>query len=184
MRPRIPADAFERYVALGASRTYQALADALGISKRTVVRHAIAEGWQDRLVRIERQGLAQAEARLAETAAAVAERHLRVIRAIQGKALQALQAQPLGSGMEAVRALDLAIKAERVILGDAEGPDGAAADGLVVGTWRRGRGRSLSALPRVQYVITGVPASPEDLTAKLLASESAQDDDMPPAGAT
>jgi len=45
-------------------------------------------------------------------------RHLQTLRAIQVKALQALQVMPLDSGMDAVRALDTAIRQERVILGE------------------------------------------------------------------
>lgn len=116
----LPADAFERYVALGAGRTYEALARALGVSKRTVVRRATAEGWQERLAHVERQGLAKAEARLSETAAAITERHLRVLRAIQGRALQALTTAPTGTAAQASATLIAAVRAERAIVSPPE----------------------------------------------------------------
>ena len=113
----MPTDSFEQFVALGAGRSYANLAAALGCSKRSVTARAGRENWQQRLAAIEAQARAKTEQKLAETTAAINERHLHVVRAMQGKALQALKSLPLGSGMDAIRALDLAIKAERVILG-------------------------------------------------------------------
>ncbi len=102
--PRLPVDAFEQYVAMGAARTYEALAVRLGVSKRSVVRKATAEGWQARLRRIDAAATAKFDEQAANEASVVNERHLRVVRAIQGKALQALQSLPLATGMDAVRA--------------------------------------------------------------------------------
>ena len=114
---RMPKDAFERYVAMGPSGTYAALAKDLGVSKRTVVRHASAERWQERLKEIDRKARQRTDAKLAESFDAINERHLKTLRAIQHRALQGLQSLPLISGMDCVRALALAIKAERLVLG-------------------------------------------------------------------
>jgi hypothetical protein len=121
MRPRIPTDAFDRYVALGAERTYAALAEQLGVSKRTIVRHAIADRWQERLAQVEREGRAKAEARLTESVAAVTERHLRTLRAVQHKALQALANAGMGTAAQAAATLIAAVRAERAIIAPADG---------------------------------------------------------------
>jgi len=115
---RIPPDAFEQYVALGAARTYQALAERLAVSKRSVVRKAVAEDWQGRLAKIEAAGRDKLDEKLGETLAAVNTRHLRTLRLIQAKALQALHGMALDSAIDAIRALDLSIKHERLILGE------------------------------------------------------------------
>ena len=44
-------------------------------------------------------------------------RHLKSLKIIQGKALEALRTMPLSTAMEAVRALDMAIRQERLIRG-------------------------------------------------------------------
>ena len=46
------------------------------------------------------------------------QRHLRSLKVIQAKALEALKMMALGSAMDAVRALDLSIKQERTIRGE------------------------------------------------------------------
>ena len=115
---RLPADAFEQYVALGAARTYQALAARLGVSKRSVVRKAVADDWQGRLAKIEAAGRDKLDAQLGETLAAVNSRHLKTLRLIQAKALQALQGMAVDSAIDAIRALDLSIRHERLILGE------------------------------------------------------------------
>ncbi len=46
------------------------------------------------------------------------DRHLKSLRVIQHKSLEALKAMPLNTAMEGARCLDLAIKQERVIRGE------------------------------------------------------------------
>jgi hypothetical protein len=46
------------------------------------------------------------------------ERHLKMMSLIQRRALEALRSMPLDSAMDAVRALDLAVKSERVVRGE------------------------------------------------------------------
>jgi len=115
---KIPPDAFEYYVGLGLQRSYQAVAKRYGASKRAVAKRAATEQWAERLVKIERTARDRLDAKMTETLEAVNTRHLQTLRAIQAKALQALQVMPLDSGMDAVRALDTAIRQERVILGE------------------------------------------------------------------
>ena len=45
-------------------------------------------------------------------------RHLKAFKVIQGKALEALRSMSLDSAMDAVRALDLAVKGERLTRGE------------------------------------------------------------------
>ena len=118
MRRRIPADAFAYYQGLGPGRTYAAVAKHFRVSVRGVTKRALKEGWQARLSQIEEQARRKADEKAADSLAAVNDRHLKTLRLIQAKALQALQGMSLGSAIDAVRALDLSIKHERVILGE------------------------------------------------------------------
>jgi hypothetical protein len=115
---KIPPEAFEYYVGLGLQRSYQAVADRYGTSKRAVTKRAAAEKWAERLLKIERTARERIDNKMTETLEAVNARHLQTLRAIQAKALNALQVMSLDSCMDAVRALDTAIRQERVILGE------------------------------------------------------------------
>lgn len=115
---KLPTDAFTFYAGLGPGRSYQAVADHFGVTKRSVTRRASEDNWQDRLAAIEKTARERTDAALAETIEQVNARHLKILRAIQGRALQAIQGMPLTTGMEGVRALDLAIRQERLILGE------------------------------------------------------------------
>ncbi len=54
------------------------------------------------------------------------ERHLKTLRLIQRKALEALASMPLGTAMEAVRALDISIAKERLVRGEPSDRTGVA----------------------------------------------------------
>ena len=114
--PRMPADSFEKFVELGDTRSYAKLAAALGVSKRSVTARAAREGWQQRLAAIEGQARAKADQKLAETTAAINDRHLRTLRTIQHKALQALTSAPTGTAAQAAATLIAAVRAERNIV--------------------------------------------------------------------
>jgi hypothetical protein len=115
---RLPDDAFTQYVALGPERSYDALAKRLHVGKRSITRLAAREHWQERLAKIEEQARARLDDKLTDTLQEINARHLKIVRAIQAKALSALQSIALDSGMDAVRALDIAIKHERLIFGE------------------------------------------------------------------
>lgn len=119
--PRMPADSFERFVALGPSRSYARLAAALGCSKRSVTARARREGWQQRLQSIDAEARSRSDQKLAETTAAVNDRHLRTLRAVQAKALQALTTAPTGTAAQASATLIAAVRAERAIVAPPEG---------------------------------------------------------------
>jgi hypothetical protein len=46
------------------------------------------------------------------------DRHLRAMRFVQGRALDTLKSMPLENAMDAVRALAVSVREERVILGE------------------------------------------------------------------
>lgn len=118
MKSRIPSDAFEYYLSLGASRSYEAVAKKYGVSKTAVVNFANREDWQAQLARVEREAKQRGEKRAVETIEAMNDRHLRVMQVIQKKALEALKAMSLDTAIEAVRALDIAVRQERLIRGE------------------------------------------------------------------
>ena len=118
MTRAIPPEAFELYFSLGPSRSYSAVAEEYGVTKRAVAKAADREQWQKRLSERERKAREIAEKNAVETLEAINRRHLAAVRTIQGKALEALRGMSLSTAMEAVRALELGIKQERLIVGE------------------------------------------------------------------
>src|SRR5262245_15477241 len=117
MARKLPLDAFDFYLSLGTGRSYQAVADRFRVTKKAVTKRALKENWQGRAAEIERAAREASDRKATETLEAMNERHLRYLRGIQGKAVEALRQLPLSSGMDAVRALALAIREERVARG-------------------------------------------------------------------
>jgi hypothetical protein len=115
---KLPGDAFEYYFGLGPGRSYRAVADHYGCSKTTVGNTATRENWAVRIGERERKAREVTEQKAVETLADVNDRHLRMFRTIEAKALEALRAMSLERAIEAVRSLDVAIKGERLILGE------------------------------------------------------------------
>jgi hypothetical protein len=115
---RLPDDAFQQYVNLGPTRSYDALAKRLGVAKRSITRLAARERWQERLAAIETQARERLDEKLVETIEAVNARHVKVFRAVLAKGLQALSAMPLSSAEAAVRAIEVAVRGERLVLGE------------------------------------------------------------------
>ena len=118
MNRRLPHDAFQFYLGLGAGRSYQQVADRFGVSKRAVTKLAVRDDWQRRIDELERASRERTEQKVLESLEDMNARHLRSLRAVQGKALEALRSMRLSTAMEAVRSLDLAIKQERLIRGE------------------------------------------------------------------
>ncbi len=101
MNRKMPPDAFEFYHSLGPGRSYQAVADEYGVTKRAVTDFAKRKGWSQRLEAIEREAREQSDKKIAETLEEIRSRHLKTLRAMNARALSALQQFPLNSGMEA-----------------------------------------------------------------------------------
>ena len=99
MASKLPFDAFDHYLSLGPSRSYQAVAEKYGVSKRAVVDLAKKEQWQTQVAEIEAKARENTNQKAVETLEEMAERHLKVCRVIQHKALEALKAVPLTTAM-------------------------------------------------------------------------------------
>ena len=115
---KLPDDAFAVYLAMGARRSHQAVADRFGVDKKTVTNRAIKENWKQRIEDHERSERERLERKASETVEAMNDRHLKVIAYIQAKGLEALRSMPLDSAIDAVRAITIAIDKERVIRGE------------------------------------------------------------------
>lgn len=118
MKRKIPTNAFEVYFAMGPGRSYDALADRFKVSKQAITKLATKERWQERVAEIEQRAQAESREKAVDLLNEMNDRHLRVLRAIQAKALETLKEKPLHSGMDAVRALELSIRHERLIRGE------------------------------------------------------------------
>lgn len=131
MARRLPPEAFDVYVSLGPGRSYESVAQHFGVSKRTVTNRALQESWQDRLVVLERKARERSDAVLVTAISEMTERHLKTLKVIQRKALETLAALPLSTAMHAVRALDLALRQEREILGDPADDEEAGLEAII-----------------------------------------------------
>ena len=118
MTRKIPLDSFEFYVGLGPNRSYAAVAKHFSVAKRSVAKHAAKHGWSRRLLEVERQARERGEERMVNALEEMSERHLKVAKLLQQKALEALRSMAIDTPMGAVRALDLGVRQERLVLGE------------------------------------------------------------------
>lgn len=118
MNKKLGEDAFAFYAGLGVGRSYERVAQEFGTSRRTVTKAAKRENWPERVLDIDRQARARLEQNAVESLESMNERHLKVAKYIQSKALDTLKSLPLNSAMNAVRALNLAIEIERLTRGE------------------------------------------------------------------
>ena len=118
MTNRIPADAFEYYVSLGPDRSYVSVAEHYGVSKRAIVKRASVEHWAQRLEKVEAIAREKSDVKLGDALADMRDRHLKTLQVMNMRALEALKNYSLTSGMEAMRAAEMAIKLERLIHGE------------------------------------------------------------------
>jgi len=116
---KIPAEAFDYYVSLGPERSYELVARRFGASKRGVAKRAASEHWQERLEAIDREVQERTDARLVSEIDEMKTRHLKTVRAMLGRAVKGLREYPITSGMDAIRAAELSIKLERLVMGEA-----------------------------------------------------------------
>jgi hypothetical protein len=118
MKAKLPLESFDFYVALGPARSYEAVAKGYGATKRTVTRHAGKERWPERLAEVERKAREESDKNAVTVLREMDERHLKIAKALQGKALEALRSMRLDRGSDVIRALDLGVKQERLIHGE------------------------------------------------------------------
>ena len=117
-RRKLPADAFELYFGLGPGRSYRSVADHYGVSKSTVASLAGREDWPRLVESREHKAKVQAEAYAVETLEQMCTRHIKVLKLVQRKALEALKTMPITSAMDAIRALEMSVKQERLVRGE------------------------------------------------------------------
>lgn len=132
MTQRLPPEAaFDFYVHLGPNRSHTAVAKQFGVGKRSVTKCASKHGWARRLLDIETKAREQNATRLVDAVAEMNERHLKAAKVIQAKAYEALRNMPLDSAMAGVRALDIGLKQERLILGEPTERSAVAVEDLI-----------------------------------------------------
>jgi hypothetical protein len=119
VKRKIPPEAFSIYLGLGVGRSYGLVAKQLGVSKRAIAARAEKESWQARIAEEEQKARARAEKQAAESIETSNEKHLKVLRYIQGKSIEALKTMPIENAMDAVKAYSLALDKERLIRGGA-----------------------------------------------------------------
>ncbi len=118
MNRKIPIESFDFYVALGPPRSYDKVAEHYAVTKRTVTRHAKKERWPERLAEVERKAREESDKNAVAVLREMDERHLKIAKALQGKALEALRSMPIERSADVIRALDLGIRQERLIHGE------------------------------------------------------------------
>jgi hypothetical protein len=84
---RLPPEAFAYYVSLGVGRSYQAVADHFGVTKTAVVNLAVRENWAEKLIQVEKRVGDAAAKKAEESIEQMNDRHLRSLKAVQGKAV-------------------------------------------------------------------------------------------------
>jgi hypothetical protein len=118
MSRKLPADALAYYLALGPERSYQAVADRFGVSKRTVTATAVREGWQEQVSRAEARVREKAGDSYAESMQQMNERHLKEARFLQSRGLEALKTMAITNPADAIRAMIVGIEKERLVRGE------------------------------------------------------------------
>ena len=165
--PRLPSDAFERFLALGPSRSYSKLATALGVSKRSITARAGKEGWQERLAHIEDESRRKTETKAVEDGAAMDERHLRICRAMEMRAVQALQAMPITSAAAAVKTIETAVRLQRLITGKEKAAPGPSWVEIVAESWANRDEEAKPATTKPPEPPPAPPAVPPALLPRL-----------------
>jgi hypothetical protein len=119
MNKKIPHDAFSFYVSLGPSRSYDAVAEKYGASKRGVADHAKRERWQQRIEQVESRARESADSKAQESIEEMNARHLRESKFLQSKAIEGLKSGRLELVASCGKAMTSAIQLERLIRGQA-----------------------------------------------------------------
>ncbi len=115
---KIPTDAFDHYFSLGPSRSYRAVADKYGVTKRAVTALAKRESWQARLAEIEEKARVRLDEKKVDALDAAHEQPLKALRLVLGKGIEGLRGMSIDSPRDAVQAIGLAVREIRVELGE------------------------------------------------------------------
>jgi hypothetical protein len=115
---KLPDSSLAFYISLGPGRTYRDVAAHFNCSKRAVQMRASVEGWTASVAAIEAQARQQLAEEAARTVAEMDQRHLQIAKVLQAKGLEALRTSPIETAGDAMKALDLGIKNERLVRGE------------------------------------------------------------------
>ncbi len=130
-RRKLAPDALSYYVSLGPSRSYAQVGAHFGVTKRAVVKLATRERWQAQVEEMERKAREKSNAQAGESLEEMNQRHLKIARVVQNKALEALKQYPLETALQAVRALESSVRQERAIKGEPSGEGGASIESII-----------------------------------------------------
>ena len=117
-RRKIPNDAFDFYFSLGPGRSYQAVADNYGVTKRAVTNLATKDGWQDQIADLERKAREKAKDQQVDALQVAHAQNLKALRMVLGKGRKSLNRMAIESPADAIRAIGLAVREIRVELGE------------------------------------------------------------------
>jgi len=112
------SEAFTLYIGLGHVRSYAAVAKHFGVTTRAVLFIAKRYDWAARLREIERIAEERIKEHSVEALLEARDRHLKSLRVLQAKALTGLRDNSVRSVAESTKALETAIRLERLILGE------------------------------------------------------------------
>ena len=123
-RRKIPPTAFAIYVAMGPDRSLRELAEVLGVTKKGVAEHSKRERWQEKIGEIDDK-LAESAVEVAirtthRTVERMVERHMGAMDRVVHLAYERLTKEGVEfeTPMDAVRALDIAVRSQRVMKGE------------------------------------------------------------------
>ena len=111
--------AFNFYGKMGVRRSLREVAKEFKCNKRTIQKVNKRNNWQARLRAIEKEARENATRDMIRDMSEVSERHLKLARAIQSRGAQALSKLEFDSAWHGARAIEMAAKLERLILGHA-----------------------------------------------------------------
>lgn len=131
MSQAFPGGAFEYYVSLGMLRGFDLVAKHFDVDVHAVTDVATRERWSERLLSIEREAQERVDAKLVDSVEQMRLRHKKMLQAIAGRAVKALQEHPLKSGFDGVRAAAIVIRLER-LLADESGQRDVAILGAMI----------------------------------------------------
>jgi hypothetical protein len=119
MNRKLPPDAYAYYCSLPpAERSYEAVAEYCNMSERAVADAAKREHWQERIADQERRARDRVDEKMVESIAQMSERHLKVLKFIEGRSIETMKEKPLDSCFEAMKMFLLAMDKERLIRGE------------------------------------------------------------------
>lgn len=115
MSPQFGEDAFAVYVAMGSARSFRAIAERYGLALSEVESFALEQRWEERLADLELDGADPARLALLSGHRDMLERHRKLVRAMLTRAAKGLVDNPITSGIQSVRAAELAIQLDRML---------------------------------------------------------------------